>query len=99
MTRKEEIENAANAYYSETWDEHGGIAMVVGNHHHDVWFPSCATDDFFKAGAEWADRTMVEKVCQWLKEHLLLDDQKWYVEGEKTLKERMIEDLRKAMEQ
>lgn len=63
MTRKEEIENAANAYYGDTWDEHGGIAMVVGNHHHDVWFPSCATDDFFKAGAEWADQTMLEKAC------------------------------------
>ena len=49
--------------------------------------------------AEWADRTMLDKVCKWLEEHLLLDDHKWYVDGEKTLQEKMIDDLRKAMEE
>lgn len=44
-------------------------------------------------------KELIDKVCQWLKEHLLLDDPKWYVEGEKTLQEKMIDDLRKAMEE
>ena len=25
--------------------------------------------DAFEAGAEWADKTMIEKACEWLKEH------------------------------
>lgn len=48
----EELEEACDSYYDETWDEHGGRAMVVDGCH-DIWFPSHATDDFFKAGAQW----------------------------------------------
>ena len=48
----EELEEACDSYYDETWDEHGGRAMVVDGCH-DIWFPSHATDDFFKAGANW----------------------------------------------
>ncbi len=48
----EDLEEACNSYYDETWDEHGGRAMVVDGCH-DIWFPSHATDDFFKAGAKW----------------------------------------------
>ena len=55
--------------------------------------------DAWYAAVEWADKTMLDKVCKWLEEHLLLDDPKWYVEGEKTLQEKMIDDLRKAMEE
>ena len=25
--------------------------------------------DIFAKGAEWADKTMIEKACEWLKEH------------------------------
>ena len=55
MTREEQIQKACDAYYDETWDEHGGKAMVVDGYH-DIWFPSQATDDFYKAGAEWAGK-------------------------------------------
>jgi len=48
----EDLEEACDSYYNETWDEHGGRAMVVDGCH-DIWFPSHATDDFFKAGAKW----------------------------------------------
>ena len=48
----EDLEEACDNYYDETWDEHGGIAMVVNNCH-DIWFPSQARSDFFKAGSEW----------------------------------------------
>lgn len=54
MTREDQIQDAYDAYYDETWDEHGGKARVV-DYYHDVWFPSQATNDFFKAGAKWAD--------------------------------------------
>lgn len=47
-----DLEEACDEYYNETWDEHGGKAMVVDGCH-DIWFPSQATDDFFKAGAQW----------------------------------------------
>lgn len=54
-----DLEEACDDYYDETWDEHGGIAMVVNNCH-DIWFPSQATNDFFKAGAEWQKQQMKE---------------------------------------
>jgi len=86
MTREEQIVEAANAYYSDTWDEHGGIAMVVGNHHHDVWFPSCATDDFFKAGAEWADShpdlySVMRKAIERERKYLIEKACKWLDEN------------------
>lgn len=46
------LEEACDEYYDETWDEHGGKVLVVDGCH-DIWFPSQATDDFFKAGARW----------------------------------------------
>lgn len=55
-----DLEEACDNYYDETWDEHGGIAMVVNNCH-DIWFPSQATSDFFKAGAEWQKQQMMSK--------------------------------------
>ena len=58
-----------------------------------------STWDLCQMIAEWADQTMLDKVCKWLEEHLLLDAPEWYVEGEKTLQEKMIEDLRKAMKE
>ena len=50
--KNSDLEEACDEYYDETWDEHGGKAMVVDGCH-DIWFPSQATDDFFKAGAQW----------------------------------------------
>ena len=55
-----DLEQACDSYYEETWDEHGGKAMVVDGCH-DVWFPSHATDDFFKAGAKWKEEQMMAK--------------------------------------
>lgn len=58
-----DLEEACDEYYDKTWDEHGGKAVVVDGCH-DIWFPSQATDDFFKAGAQWqqqkTDRDMTE---------------------------------------
>lgn len=57
----EDLEEACDSYYNETWDEHGGRAMVVDGCH-DIWFPSLATDDFFKAGAKWQKEQMMKNV-------------------------------------
>lgn len=72
----EDLEEACDSYYDETWDEHGGRAMVVDGCH-DIWFPSFATDDFFKAGAKWqeekdqdaveiAKKEVIEETAEWL---------------------------------
>ena len=53
------LEEACDEYYDKTWDEHGGKAMVVDGCH-DIWFPSQATDDFFKAGAQWQKEQMMK---------------------------------------
>lgn len=51
----------------------------------------------FKAGAEWKEQQMIEKVCEWLKnnagEHIYFDecDNEWYDA------EELIEDFKKAM--
>lgn len=51
----------------------------------------------FEEGAKWADKTMIEKACEWLKRHLYDYD---YVEGFEVFKnvESFTKDFRKAME-
>lgn len=65
-----ELEEACDSYYDETWDEHGGRAMVVDGCH-DIWFPSLATDDFFKAGANW-QKTKDQSVIELAEDHAML---------------------------
>lgn len=48
--------------------------------------------DIFTKGAEWADKTMIEKACQWLQEEVLNA-----YKG--VVWEQIIEDFRKAMEE
>lgn len=53
----------------------------------------------FIQGAEWADKTMIEKVCEWLKDNVnnYLD---WYDWGECKLNtDELLYDFRKAMEE
>ena len=49
--------------------------------------------------AMWADKTMIEKACEWLKEHG--DTYTWYneMEGESGLTDEFIGDFKKAMEE
>lgn len=68
----EDLEEACDNYYDETWDEHGGIAMVINNCH-DIWFPSQAMEDFFKAGANWQKEQMM-KDAVYAAAHKGLDD-------------------------
>lgn len=53
----------------------------------------------FIQGAEWADKTMIEKVCEWLKDNVnnYLD---WYDWEECKLNtDELLYDFRKAMEE
>lgn len=68
--RKEEIKQAAQAYYPK------------GTLHEEK-----AVSSFIR-GAKWADKTMIEKACQWLIRR------GYFVNSNET-----IEDFRKAMEE
>lgn len=50
----------------------------------------------FIHGAEWADRTMVEKACEWLHSALYLDHERSIEHRYATLEE-LLNDFRKAM--
>lgn len=45
------IDEMAEEYYDEMWDELGGITMVRNNEH-DIWYPSSVIETVFKAGAQ-----------------------------------------------
>lgn len=51
----------------------------------------------FQAGAKWADKTMIEKACKWLKEQVYQE----YGGGplERLIPDTMIEKFRNAMEE
>lgn len=61
MTREKEIEQAMKASVAETIYASGwGMTPQATD------LLECA----FTKGAEWADRTMLDKVCEWLKENV-----------------------------
>lgn len=52
----------------------------------------------FEAGAEWAQKFIIERACEWLEQHI--NDDKYYsCIGEETLIPYLIEDFKKAMEE
>lgn len=53
--------------------------------------------DAFEAGAEWAQKFMIERACEWLsgnKDNYIID-----IEGETIVDATIIEDFRKAMKE
>ena len=61
MTREKEIEQAMKASVAETIYASGwGMTPQATD------LLECA----FTKGAQWADRTMLDKVCEWLKENV-----------------------------
>ena len=78
MTRKEEIKQASENYYNEV----KYLSDLSA-------FPIAA----FKAGAEWADGTMVNKACEWLEREYA------YNGSMSVLNNELIEAFRKAMEE
>ena len=57
---------------------------VQSNHRYD--------EKTFKEAVEWADKTMIEKACEWIKTEVL-DDYQGVIWG------NIVEDFRKAMEE
>lgn len=95
MTREEEIKQQANIYTNDSnnyaeWSEDGG------------WSDSDDREFVEKAfieGAKWADKTMMEKVCNWLKQSEA-DYYKYDAwKGDYVDFDVLIESLRKAMEE
>lgn len=59
MAREEQIKNAAWDYFQDL------------DSHHFHLLPHCNPQtDAFEAGAKWADKTMIDKACEWLKENI-----------------------------
>lgn len=81
MTRGEEIIKVAELYASAS-------TQIIGD-----WGEHFLS---FIHGAEWADRTMVEKACEWLHSALYLDHERSIEHRYATLEE-LLNDFRKAM--
>jgi hypothetical protein len=95
MTREEQIENEASIYTNDTsnyaeWSDDGGWSET-----NDIKLIEKA----FIQGAEWADETMIDKVCKWLYKSTYkhADDSRVSMNFEYTID--MIEDFKKAMEE
>lgn len=86
MTREKEIEQAmkdsvAETIYASGWNMTPQATDLL----------ECA----FTKGAEWADKTMIDKACQWLEENYYNIYQGTWQE----IKEQFIDDFKKAMEE
>jgi hypothetical protein len=79
MTREDEIRSASSDH--RDWVCCGFIDFVAD-----------ARSDSFVEGAKWADKTMIEKACQWLQREVVDD-----YNG--VIWDNMISDFRKAMEE
>ena len=87
MTRKEEIDKEANSF-----------ANTVSIGEEEI----AKTWSAFMSGAEWADRTMIEKVYDFIRINAYKYRQLKFVKNKATFDfrtDRLIEDLRKAMEE
>ena len=64
----------------------------------EVDYKSSAAYDGFVMGAKWADKTMIEKACEWIKEnfecYVGADVSPYYI-----YEDDFVEDFRKAMEE
>ena len=92
MTRKEEIEQQAMNSYPDCPERGFGTG--------DYEYPEFHDDEreAFIEGAQWADKTMIDKACEWLK--LNAEDYvvTCYDKGELD-SEGLLTDFRKAMEE
>ena len=89
MTREEEIHNVANT-----------ISTNIGKEIDEDYICNDVYDFTigFECGAKWADKTMLEKVCEWLSE---IDfDSDYFRDAEDYFdNDKIIEEFKKAMEE
>lgn len=86
MTREEEIKKEALFNCND----------IAG----EVDYKSTAAYEGFIRGAEWADKTMIDKACEWLKEVFvyLSNESSWNIQtNDYNSFQEMIEDFRKSM--
>lgn len=91
MKRKEEIKQAG-LYYANNLDDIKPNDEFTKN-------LCIALGQAYIKGAEWADETMLNKVCEWLEDNIY---DYLYINrdfNEADYKNELIEDLRKAIEQ
>lgn len=95
MTRKEEIENAAREY-TKKWYKDLGVAPE------DYPTDAKITIHEFIKGAEWADRTMLNKVYDFIIANVYKYGKVKFVDNRATFDFRMntfLNDLKQAMEE
>lgn len=84
MTREEEIKNEAK--------------LICRDIASEVDYKSSAAYDGFVMGAKWADKTLIEKACEWL-ENNLADKTSVLYSGVVSINfDNVLKDFRKAME-
>lgn len=93
MTRKEETERASVDYQMST------KPMAIGGSAFSDLIYRANINPSFVAGAQWADKTMINKACKWIDEHILeyvyareygqgvCIDGDWYDEFHKAMEE------------
>ena len=96
MKREEQIKKQADIYTDDAsnyakWSDDGGWSE-----NNDIELVEKA----FIEGAEWADKTMIDKACEWLKEVFvyLSNESSWNIQtNDYNSFQEMIEDFRKVM--
>lgn len=91
MTREEQIEQAAEDFAGINYD----VETESDSFYHHVQKES------FMTGAEWADKTIVDNICEWLNNNLTEEN---YLEFDEDgflsiNKENIINDIRKIKEE
>lgn len=88
MTRVEEIINAGVEYTESK------RPMCIGGQSYSYEIFQMNRNHAFEEGAKWADKTMIDKACEWLEEQ----NKMCMCELEMILGSKFINDFKKAME-
>lgn len=91
MTREEQIRQAGIEYTLST------RPMCIGGDAFSELIDEINRCPSFEEGAKWADRTLIEKACEWLKLNTNWDDE-WDEMG-RNMNYGKIEEFRKVMEE
>lgn len=93
MTRKEEIIEAGIDYTMSV------RPMCVGGLAFEEEIRQMNRNKSFEEGAKWADKTMIDKACEWLEQHKENYDMYDAWSGDYVNFKSLIIDFRKAMEE
>lgn len=96
MTREEQIREASIDYQMST-----NPRAIAGDAFYD-FARAMNVNQSFIAGAKWADKTMIEKACEWIEENVSDYEDIYYEVGgyvsPEFLIKKFIEEFKKAME-